>query len=192
VDRVVTPLPVHAYHPNQGSRRLGRFSQHATRWKRYANQAAFGFAVYRCKRNFETIASHRTTTFVTRFSLILCLNRLTVNEERYLNAQLFATPIIYTYNRAPGDIGGIIYPMPTPRVDPQPLTAEQAVQLHRDLTLVEERLQDIAILMRVSYGDESQPVIRADEIAAALQRLKWELERTKVPRHTAASENTAA
>ena len=187
MDRVVTPLPVHAYHPNQGSRRLGRFSQHATRWKRYANQAAFGFAVYRCNRNFETIASHRTTTFVTRFSLILCLNRLTVNEERYLNAQLFATRIIYTYNRAPGDIGGIIYPMPTPRVDPQPLTAEQAVQLHRDLTLVEERLQDIATLMRVCYGEDSQAVIRADETTAALQRLKWELARTKLQKQAAGS-----
>ena len=67
--------------------------------------------------------------------------------------------------------------MTTPRVDPQPLTAQQAVHLRRDLTLVEERLQDIASFMRVCYGDDSQAVIRADETAAALQRLKWELER---------------
>ena len=70
--------------------------------------------------------------------------------------------------------------MPTPRVDPQPLTAQQAVQLRRDLTLVEERLQDIATLMRICYGEESQAVIRADETAASLQRLEWELERTKI------------
>jgi Trm5-related predicted tRNA methylase len=70
--------------------------------------------------------------------------------------------------------------MPTSRDDLHPLTAEQAVQLRRDLTLVEERLQDIAILMRICYGEESQAVIRADETSAALQRLKWELERTKV------------
>jgi Trm5-related predicted tRNA methylase len=69
--------------------------------------------------------------------------------------------------------------MPTSR-DIRPLTSEQEVQLRHDLTLVEERLQDIAILMRVSYGEESQAVIRADETAASLQRLKWELERTKV------------
>ena len=69
--------------------------------------------------------------------------------------------------------------MPT-STDLRPLTAEQAVQLRHDLTLVEERLQDIAILMRVSYGEESQPVIRADETAAALQRLKWALERTNM------------
>jgi Trm5-related predicted tRNA methylase len=69
--------------------------------------------------------------------------------------------------------------MPTSK-DVRPLTDEQTVQLHRDLTLVEERLQDIAILMRVSYGEDSQALIRADETAAALQRLKWELERTKV------------
>jgi Trm5-related predicted tRNA methylase len=69
--------------------------------------------------------------------------------------------------------------MPTSK-DLRPLTSDQEVQLRRDLTLVEERLQDIAILMRVCYGDESQAVIRADETSAALQRLKWELERTKV------------
>ena len=69
--------------------------------------------------------------------------------------------------------------MPTSR-DLSPLTAEQAVQLRHDLTLVEERLQDIAILMRICYGEDSQSVIRADETAAALQRLKWELERTKL------------
>jgi Trm5-related predicted tRNA methylase len=69
--------------------------------------------------------------------------------------------------------------MPASR-DVRPLTNDQTIQLRRDLTLVEERLQDIAILMRVCYGDDSQAVIRADETAAALQRLKWELERTKV------------
>jgi Trm5-related predicted tRNA methylase len=68
----------------------------------------------------------------------------------------------------------------SPSKDVRPLTDEQTVQLRRDLTLVEERLQDIAILMRVSYGEDSQAVIRADETAAALQRLKWALERTKL------------
>lgn len=77
--------------------------------------------------------------------------------------------------------------MPTSRNDVHPLTSEQEVHLRRDLTLVEERLQDIAILMRVSYGEDSQAVIRADETAAALQRLKWELERTKLPKRAAAS-----
>jgi Trm5-related predicted tRNA methylase len=69
--------------------------------------------------------------------------------------------------------------MPTSN-DVRPLTAEQTVQLRRDLALVEERLQDIAILMRISYGDDSQAVIRADETSGALQRLKWEFERTQV------------
>ena len=67
-----------------------------------------------------------------------------------------------------------------PSRDVRPLTNDQAVQLRRDLTLVEERLQDIAILLRVCYGEDSQVVDRADETAAALQRLKWALERTKV------------
>ncbi len=76
--------------------------------------------------------------------------------------------------------------MPTSK-DLHPLTSEQSVQLRHDLTLVEERLQDIAILMRVCYGDDSQAVIRADETAAALQRLKWELERMQVRRQAAGS-----
>jgi len=70
--------------------------------------------------------------------------------------------------------------MLTSRDNPHPLTDEQTVQLRHDLTFIEERLQDIALLMRVSYGDNSQPTIRAEETAAALQRLKWELERTKL------------
>ena len=70
--------------------------------------------------------------------------------------------------------------MPTSRDGLHPLTVEHTVQLRRDLSLVEERLRDIAILMRVGYGEESQAVIRADETAASLQRLKWELERSKV------------
>jgi len=69
----------------------------------------------------------------------------------------------------------------------QALTREQAVQLRRDLTLIEERLQDIAILMRVCDGDDSQPAIRADETANALQRLKWELEKTNLRRQAAAA-----
>ena len=51
----------------------------------------------------------------------------------------------------------------------------------------EERVQDIAILMRVCYGEESQAVTRADETAASLQRLKWELERSKVREQAAGS-----
>jgi len=81
---------------------------------------------------------------------------------------------------------GKINIMPTSK-DVRPLTNEQAVQLRRDLTLVEERLQDIVVLMRISYGDDSQAVIRADETAAALQRLKWELERTKLRTQAASS-----
>jgi Trm5-related predicted tRNA methylase len=74
--------------------------------------------------------------------------------------------------------------MPT-STDLRPLTNEQEVLLRHDLTLVEERLQDIGILMRVCYGEESQAVARADETSAALQRLKWELERTKLRKQAA-------
>jgi hypothetical protein len=76
--------------------------------------------------------------------------------------------------------------MPT-SIDLRPITDEQAVQLSNDLALVEERLQDIAILMRVCYGEDSQAFARAEETTAALQRLKWELERTTPPKQAAGS-----
>jgi hypothetical protein len=77
--------------------------------------------------------------------------------------------------------------MPSSSHDARPLTNEQIGQLRRDLTLVEERLKDIASLMRVCYSEESQAVIRADEAAAAVQRLKWELERAKLLKNATAS-----
>jgi hypothetical protein len=70
--------------------------------------------------------------------------------------------------------------MPTSKDNTNPLTSEQTVLLRHDLTLIEERLQDIVVLMRVGYGENSQPAIRADETSAALQRLKWELDRTQL------------
>ena len=60
------------------------------------------------------------------------------------------------------------------------LTNTQTVQLGQVLALVEDRLQDIAILIRVRYGNDSQPAIRADETAGAFQRLKWALDRTEL------------
>jgi hypothetical protein len=71
-------------------------------------------------------------------------------------------------------------------VDRQPLTNEQKTLLRHDLTLIEEKLQDICVLMHACYGDDSQPAIRADETAASLQRLKWELERVRQKEHAAA------
>jgi hypothetical protein len=58
-----------------------------------------------------------------------------------------------------------------------PLTIEERTQLERDLNVVQERLQNIALLVHTCYGDASQPAIRAGEVGGALQRLKWELER---------------
>jgi len=66
-----------------------------------------------------------------------------------------------------------------------PLTSDQKWQLDEDLTKVDDRLQKIIILMRATYGEESQAVIRAEETAASLQRLKWVLERTQQRRQAA-------
>lgn len=68
--------------------------------------------------------------------------------------------------------------MPLP-LERHPLTVEQRKQLDQDLACVEERLEAIAVLMCACHGDDSPLAIRAGEVAAALQRLKWELERTE-------------
>ena len=67
-----------------------------------------------------------------------------------------------------------------------PLTPEQRNQLPADLAFVEERLQDISVLIHACYGDENQVAIRADEVGGALQRLKWELARIQPKTRTAA------
>ena len=60
-----------------------------------------------------------------------------------------------------------------------PPTIEERKRLDEDLTLIEEKLHGIIVLMRDCYGKNSNAAIRADEIAGALQRLKWELERVQ-------------
>ena len=66
-----------------------------------------------------------------------------------------------------------------------PITSDQKRQLDEDLTKVDDRLQEIIILMRATYGEESEAVVRAEETAASLQRLKWVLERTQQRRQAA-------
>ena len=70
--------------------------------------------------------------------------------------------------------------------DRHPLTSEQNTLLCHDLSLIEEKLQAVCVLMHACYGDDSQPAIRADETAAALRRLKWDLERAHQKVHAAA------
>jgi len=58
-----------------------------------------------------------------------------------------------------------------------PLTSDQKKQLEEDLRNVDAALEAIIVLMGACFGEGSQPAIRAEETAASLQRLKWELER---------------
>ena len=60
-----------------------------------------------------------------------------------------------------------------------PPTIEERRRLDEDLMEIEEKLQGIIVLMRACYGKNSNAAIRADEIAGAIQRLKWELERVQ-------------
>jgi hypothetical protein len=64
-----------------------------------------------------------------------------------------------------------------PAAERHPLTKDQKRQLEEDLTNVEDKLDDIVVLLRAAYGEESQCAIRAEEVWGALQRLRWQLER---------------
>lgn len=60
-----------------------------------------------------------------------------------------------------------------------PLTVEQRKQLGQDLAHIREEVQAITAMMCACYGSESPRAIRASEVAGAMQRLEWELERSE-------------
>ena len=61
------------------------------------------------------------------------------------------------------------------------MTVEQRRALNGDLAGIQEKLEEILTLIRASYGDSEDVRVRAEESAAALQRLKWALERERPP-----------
>jgi hypothetical protein len=62
-----------------------------------------------------------------------------------------------------------------------PMTVEQRRALNGDLAEVQGKLDEILTLIRACYGDTVEVRVRAEESAAALQRLKWALEREGPP-----------
>ncbi len=63
-------------------------------------------------------------------------------------------------------------------MDPQfPLTIDQARQINRDLAEMEVRAGEMVNLMAAGCGESDQTTIRAQELVASVQRLKWALER---------------
>jgi len=62
-----------------------------------------------------------------------------------------------------------------------PMTVEQRRTLNGDLAGIHEKLEEILTLIRACYDDTADVRVRAEESAAALQRLKWALERERPP-----------
>ena len=62
-----------------------------------------------------------------------------------------------------------------------PMTVEQRRSLQGDLAGIQEKMDDILTLIRACYADTEEVRVRAEESAAALQRLKWALEREHAP-----------
>jgi hypothetical protein len=59
-----------------------------------------------------------------------------------------------------------------------PLTVEQLSQMKQDLSEMEVRASEIHHLMAAGFGEADQRTIRAEELSAAIQRLRWAMERT--------------
>jgi hypothetical protein len=60
-----------------------------------------------------------------------------------------------------------------------PPTVDQIRQAKLDLAEMKKRAEEMAGFMSAGYGFDDPRAIRAQELAAAFQRLLWELERGK-------------
>ena len=58
-----------------------------------------------------------------------------------------------------------------------PMTIQQRQALKQDLGELRGKLAEVVSLIRAGYGENTEPFVRAEETAAALQRLEWVLER---------------
>ena len=58
-----------------------------------------------------------------------------------------------------------------------PITIEQREALDRDLVMINETLAEIVMLLSASRRDKTEPLERAEEAQAAVQRLIWAVER---------------
>jgi hypothetical protein len=60
-----------------------------------------------------------------------------------------------------------------------PMSVQQRRILKQDLAELREKLGKVVSLIRACYGEKKGPFVRAEETAAALQRLEWVLEHEK-------------
>ena len=60
-----------------------------------------------------------------------------------------------------------------------PMSIQQRRILKQDLAELREKLAEVVSLIRGCYGEKKEPFVRAEETAAALQRLEWVLEHEK-------------
>jgi hypothetical protein len=58
-----------------------------------------------------------------------------------------------------------------------PMTIQQRQVLQQDIAELREKLAEVVSLVRVCFGENKEAFVRAEETAAALQRLEWVLER---------------
>ena len=60
-----------------------------------------------------------------------------------------------------------------------PLTIEQLREINRDLADMKVRAEEMLNLMGAACGEADQRAVRAQELAAAIQRLQWAIERSE-------------
>jgi hypothetical protein len=67
-----------------------------------------------------------------------------------------------------------------------PMSADQRNDLDQSMGTITEMLEDIVGLLRACYDEQDSRTLRAEEVRAAMQRLRWVLERqalTEGPRN---------
>jgi hypothetical protein len=60
-----------------------------------------------------------------------------------------------------------------------PLTNDQIQEVQQDVSEMKTRSDEIARLLPAAYGEADQRTIRAEEINAAFERFRWEMQLSK-------------
>jgi hypothetical protein len=68
-----------------------------------------------------------------------------------------------------------------------PLTSDQLNEMVQDLANMHLRAEEMFHLMAAGCGPSDQRTIRAEELAAAIQRLEWAIKRTHADNTIAAA-----
>lgn len=68
-----------------------------------------------------------------------------------------------------------------------PLTVTQHREIEQDIQHLQDMADQLSSLLTGAYGDQDQRAVRASELAASAQRLRWAMERANLPSDAASA-----